>query len=179
VRRQVPQLPPRTNGLRRDPALVALSRDHHGVLVQALGLRRAAQPQAGPGAVRGAIDAYLAFHAAEISGHMADEEGVLLPLAEHVDPGGAARIRAEHREIEALTARLRSAREGDPEVRADLRELGELLDDHVRFEERAFFARVQAVLGADGLAELGRALEEHRRRRGAGAACPLPPRRTI
>lgn len=176
MRREVPELPAGTRGLRRDPALVALSRDHHGVLVQALALRRAAEPQATAPAVRAAIDAYLAFHAAEISDHMGDEEDVLLPRAASVDPAGAARIVAEHREIEALAARLRAAQGDGPGVRADLRALGELLDDHVRFEERAFFMRVQAGLDATALADLGAALARRRLERGAGLACPLPPR---
>jgi hypothetical protein len=176
MRRDIPSLPPGTRGLRRDPALVALSRDHHGVLVQALALRRAAEPRATATAVRAAIDAYLTFHAAEISGHMRDEEDVLLPRAAGADPQGAARIVEEHREIEDLTARLRAADDDGPRVRADLLALGELLDDHVRFEERSFFMRVQAGLDVAALAELGTALETYRRGRGAGPACPLPPR---
>ncbi len=176
ARRDVPQLPPGTRGLVRHPALVALSRDHHGVLVQALLLRRAAEPRTGPGAVRDAIDAYLRFHAAEISGHMADEEAVLLPLTHGVDDAAGARILAEHREIEDLAARLRQATDDGGALRDDLRALGELLDDHVRFEERAFFMRVQERLDAAALETLGRALDRHRQARGVAPGCVLPPR---
>jgi hypothetical protein len=173
--RDVPQLPPGTKGLKRHAALVALSRDHHGVLVQALALRRAAQSSS-PAAVRTALDAYLRFHAGEIRGHMADEEDVLLPLGGGADPAGAERIVAEHREIEALTTSLRETLTTGADPRATLHALGELLDDHVRFEERAFFTRVQERLDAGALERLGQALERHRAERGFAPSCPLPPR---
>lgn len=176
TRRVVPQLPPGTRGLKRDAALVALSRDHHGVLVQALALRRAAGPPATLAQARAAAVTYLRFHEAEIRGHMADEEDVLLPLTAGTDPHGAARIAAEHREIEALAAALREAHAGGVDPRPIMQALGELLDDHVRFEERGYFMRVQERLDGVALEHLGRALGEHRDARGITAGCPVPPR---
>lgn len=173
--REVPQNPLGARGLPRHAALVALSRDHHGVLVQAQALKRAARAHTLPQAARDAARAYLAFHDAEIVGHMADEERVLLPLAGAVDPEGVERILAEHREIEALSTAVRSALDGVEVPRDTLRALGELLDDHVRFEERAFFMRVQERLDSAALAQLGDALDRRRAERGA-PGCSLPPR---
>lgn len=175
-RREVPRLPPGTRGLRRHAALVPLSRDHHGVLVHALQLRRAARPTSAPADVRAALDDYLRFHASEIRGHMADEEDVLLPLAGAADPAGARRLVSEHREIDALSGSLRDALAAGDDPRAAMQALGELLDDHVRFEERAFFARVQERLDPGALTALGAALDEHRARRGFAPSCPLPTR---
>lgn len=177
ARRDVPPLPPGTRGLRRHAALVELSRDHHHVLVQAQALKRAAREDSGTPAGRDALDAYLRFHAAEIRGHMADEEDVLLPLCGALDAPGARRIVDEHREIDALTAALRQARDSGGDPRATLLALGELLDDHVRFEERAFFMRVQEGLDAPTLARLAQALAHQRAARGAAPSCPRPPRR--
>jgi Hemerythrin HHE cation binding domain len=172
-RRVVPDNPPGLSGLRRDVALVPLSRDHHAALVQALDLRRAGEAEAPPDPPAEAARRYLDFYETELLGHFADEEEVLLPRAGRADPEGAARIRVEHRELHRLTSDLRSAA-GPAEQRSLMRRLGELIHDHVRFEERAFFQRVQAALGGDELAELGREMEAHRLRRGRAAACSLP-----
>ena len=53
-----------------------------------------------------------------------------------------------------------------------LAELGWLVHDHVRFEERVLFEDVQAGLGPSGLADVGRALEEHRAARRLAPGCP-------
>jgi hypothetical protein len=165
-RRQVPENPPGTNGLVRHPALRVLSREHHGVLRQALWLRRAGEAAAPPPAARAAGE-YLDFYECHLLPHVTEEEDVLLPLAGHADPEGAARVRAEHRELHEATAALRAALSEGADLRPAARDLGQMLHDHVRFEERAFFTKIQAVLSPAAFQELQRAL------RPAGA-CPLP-----
>ena len=175
ARREIPAGPPGPYSLKRDPALVALSRDHHGALMQALELRRAAERS--PAATADVARSFLAFVHLELSGHFADEEEVLLPVADRVAPGESARVRNEHREIEALTARIPGAIGGREELVPVLVELGDLIHDHVRYEERALFERLQRALGSEELAALGEALDAHRRERGWAESCPLPPRR--
>jgi hemerythrin-like domain-containing protein len=159
--RDVPQNPPGTRGLARHAALVELSRDHHHVLVQALTLRRAADEPLSEGTARVAREA-LAFHADEIRPHAREEEEVLLPCAEAIDGEGCRRIVAEHREMEELAARISAALRDAEDPRPAMKELGQLLDDHVRYEERAFFERVQRGLDAAALDELGRRLSAAR-----------------
>jgi hemerythrin-like domain-containing protein len=159
--REVPQLPPGTRGLVRHPALVELSRDHHHVLVQALTLRRAADEPLSDGTTRVAREA-LAFHADEIRPHSREEEEVLLPCAEAIDGEGCRRIAAEHREMEDLAARITSALDDGGDPRPAMKELGQLLDDHVRYEERGFFENLQRSLDAAALEGLGRRLAEAR-----------------
>jgi hypothetical protein len=176
----VPENPPGTLGLSRDPALVPLSRDHHAALVQAQGLRRAGDgvpPQDGQGAAIRVAEAFLAFHRNELLGHMADEEEVLLPRGESADLDGAARIREEHAELNALTQSLAEAVASGNGLRPLLKQIGTLLDDHVRFEERAFFMAVQAMLTPQALGDLGRALSERRAARGAHPAWATRGRR--
>jgi predicted deacylase len=173
-RRVVPPAPPGAQSLRRDPALMALSRDHHAALVQALELRRAREAS-GSSALRRAR-AYLAFVDAELRGHFADEEAAVLPAAEAVAPAEVERVRAEHREIERLTAEL-----GDRVAAGDVPpalcgELGDLLHDHVRFEERALFESLQRDLDPPALARLGESLRAHRAQRGRGDGCALTPK---
>ena len=66
-------------------------------------------------------------------------------------------IRREALRLEAGEATLEEARE-----------LGGLLHDHVRFEERRLFPMVEEALGPDDLARLGASIEE------AQAATPDP-----
>jgi hypothetical protein len=175
-RRDVPRNPPGTPGLRRDPALVPLSRDHHEALVQVFGLRRAAA--AGMPALRAAASDFTGYFRDELVGHMKDEEEVVLPAAPSADPAGAERIRTEHEELRALAARVEGLLQRGPEealVEAT-RELAQLLDDHVRFEERAYFMRVQEVLPPEALRALGERLEAFRSARGRVESCRLPAR---
>lgn len=177
-RRTVPENPPGTLGLRRDPALVPLSQDHHAALMQAQALSRSAAgtpPYTGPPerTARG----FLAFRQAELLGHFGDEEDVLFPAAERVDPEGTARVRAEHAAMHALAASLEEALAESHDPRPIMAELGSLLHDHVRFEERAWFETLQERLPSGELLTIGSELEARREARGRGPGCALPPPR--
>jgi iron-sulfur cluster repair protein YtfE (RIC family) len=156
-------------GLYRAPALVPLSRDHHEALIQALWLRR------GAGRPPAAL-AFLEFHEAELEGHMRDEEDVVLPAAQGVDPAGAARIREEHDAMRRLAAALRDAVGADGGIAEIMESLARLLHDHVRYEERVFFMGLQEALSPEALATLGADLEAHRAARGFAASCRVRPR---
>lgn len=172
-------MPPGISGLKRHPALVPLSRDHHGALVQARALRLAA---AGTDAerrkhpviptARGFVD----FYERELGGHIADEERALLPRCRDADPEGTHRILAEHRELETLVVAIRDALAAGDDPATPMAQAGQLLDDHVRFEERAFFEGLQRRLSPDALAEIGREIEANRAARGVAMSCALPPR---
>lgn len=144
------------------------------MLVQALSLKRAAQAaDEGMAGVRKTAHTFLDFHRDVMRGHEDDEEQVVLPLAGHADPEGAQRIREEHAELEAAIAALRAALDTGTDPRGLLGEIGQALDDHVRFEERAFFMAVQAVLPAGEMAGLGQALLDHRAARGVAPGCAI------
>jgi hypothetical protein len=155
--RSVPAGPLGAKGLKRDPALVPLSRDHHFALRHALFLRRAAGASDEAAAARVARE-YTAFHRDELVPHMADEESIVFAAFESFDPVGTERLRGEHREIDALTARLRSSLEDDADPRPLMAEIASLLDDHVRYEERAYFMAVQERLPASALIGIGEAI---------------------
>ena len=122
-----------------------------------------------------AARAFLDFIERELRGHIADEEDALLPRARHADAAAAQRILAEHRELLALSAEIARALEAGSDLRSPMAEAGQLLDDHVRYEERHFFEAVQRALPAADLDEIGRAIEASRAARGvAGPACARP-----
>ena len=132
--------------MKRHRALVSLSHDHHHALVQA---RRLARSAAGDEAVRlEAAGDFLAFYASDTIPHFREEEELLFPLV--VDRGGdadelLARVLLEHQRIHALAERLREAQAGGRADAGVMQELGELLNAHVRLEERELFPLIEEV----------------------------------
>ena len=149
--------PPGMRGLKRDPALLPLSRDHHFALRQCLWLRRAAGAADVAAAARVARD-YLDFHRDELVAHMADEEAIVFPAFDPFDGAATDRLRREHREIDGLTSGLRARLDEGGDPRPLMAEIASLLDDHVRYEERAYFMAVQERLPAARLRAIGEAL---------------------
>jgi quercetin dioxygenase-like cupin family protein len=144
--------------MRRHHALVPLSHDHHHSLVEARRLRRAAD---GPGA-DSAARAFLRFFRAESVRHFREEEELLFPLVAGLSEAREPVVRAllEHQRLHALAAELEpEARDGRPAPEI-MRELGELVDVHVRYEERELFPLIERLasdvaLGALALEPVG------------------------
>ena len=142
--------------MKRGAELTPLSHDHHQALFVALKLKRG---EAGAG------DAFAAFLDGDGREHFRAEEEILLPTWLALDPEAdqqlARRVLADHLELHTWHARLRANEVDDTE----LAELGRLLEEHVRFEERTLFPAIEAALAGRGraLAELGERLQaEHR-----------------
>jgi hypothetical protein len=136
------------HGVQRSPALAPLSRDHHVTLTHALRLRRASEPDV-PAVVAG----FLAFLVDDGERHFRAEEEVLLPLLPDDEPAAGLRLTRDHAEI-----RRRARALGEHPDPAAAAELGELLAEHVRFEERELFPLLEARLEAAALADAGRRL---------------------
>lgn len=141
--------------MRRHPALVPFSDDHHHELVQARSLSRAAE---------GGAEERLAVAAAYVEqffgttvDHFRREEEELFPLyARHAGRTPLLeRILREHMELHGLARELRAQVAGGEAEAATLRALGTLLTDHVRVEERELFEEIQRVVPDDELAALG------------------------
>jgi hypothetical protein len=141
--------------MRRDPALASLSRDHHQALFVAQRLRRAEAQTAAQ--AQAALSDYWEAHGRE---HFRLEEELLLPAyAGFGDPYHplVARALCDH---VAIRQRI-DALDGDSAASVDaLRELGSLLAEHVRLEERELFPLIEATLPAAPLAELATALDQ-------------------
>lgn len=138
---------------KRAEALQPLSRDHLKALLAAKALREATDADA-------ARVAFLDFWRDHGAHHFRVEEEVLLPqwaLYAEVDRPGVNRMLEEHLAIRREALRL-VAGEGTVD---DLRALGDLLHDHVRFEERQLFPTIEdALVDAEQLAKLIPAVEE-------------------
>jgi hemerythrin-like domain-containing protein len=139
--------------MKRSAALAALSRDHHHALEAALRLRRA-----GAGDLDGAVALLHAFWEPRGRRHFEIEEQLILPALPQADAAwgeATARIRDEHARIRAAVDALPARGGGVDAAHA----LGQLLHDHVRFEERHLFALLEERLAEDELARLGDAIE--------------------
>lgn len=137
--------------MKRAEALQPLSREHLTALLVAKKLREADDATAAAGE-------FLDFWREHGQRHFRIEEEVLLPgwaAYGAVDRDGVARMLEEHLAIRAEALRLES---GDIALER-LRELGTLLHDHVRFEERQLFVSAEESLDAAALERLAAAIE--------------------
>ena len=139
--------------MKRSEFLQALSRGHHQGLYVALRLRRATPTSAGD-----ARRAFIQFWQMEGRQHFRIEEEVLLPAyARHrpVDEPAVVRVLIEHVDLRRRAAELEASE--SPSL-ADMHELGERLEQHIRHEERTLFPAIEAALPGAELSELARAL---------------------
>jgi mannose-6-phosphate isomerase-like protein (cupin superfamily) len=134
--------------MKRHPALVALSHDHHHALVEARRLRHKAASDEDPAA---AASAFHRFYAGVTVPHFREEEERLFPLVVDAEEAQPLIVQAllDHQRLHALAAALDD--QADP--RTSMRELGQRLEAHVRLEERELFPLIErlAPVELDGL----------------------------
>ncbi|MDN5696627.1 MAG: hemerythrin domain-containing protein [Rubrobacter sp.] len=148
--------------MKRHPALREFSDDHHQGLVHALRLRRAASDSSGRPEEVGR--AFLQFWREDTSVHFRKEEEVLLAVValhagQMLDDESVTQMLAQHARIRGLAMRLDdelNRREAEPEI---LGELGELLEAHIRLEERVVFPLIEEALPEDALTKVSEQLE--------------------
>lgn len=123
--------------MKRHPALLQLSREHHTALKLSLDCRKAvlAADQAAMNALAGQMSSLFA---AELEPHFQREEEELLPWLEAAGEHQlVARTLAEHAQLRSLAERIGRGDLGALEAFATA------LSDHVRFEERELFEKAQ------------------------------------
>jgi len=141
--------------MKRHPALLPLTHDHHHALVWARRLRlaRDTTEQQRLETARG----FLEFFNAEAIRHFREEEELLFPLiAEQLGavPDDVTQLLTQHLEIHAMVHRLgRSVEEGavPPE---DVRSLGLHFEAHIRLEEKRVFPEIEHAVPEADLASL-------------------------
>lgn len=135
---------------KRHPSLVSLSHDHHHGLALALRLRQGDKALLNDGWThdrREQATHLQKFYQEELRPHFASEEQVLFPaMKEHI-PQSVALIDSlvrQHREMEDLIRTISSAGTVDPG--GLLVSFGEILEQHIRLEERELFPMYEAVM---------------------------------
>lgn len=142
--------------MKRHPALIPLSRDHHNGLVQAVRLRRAAA--GGDASARLAAREFGEFFRNEERVHLRDEEEELFPLLlRHVpsQPAPLREARVQHVQLQGFARKLEIAVAAGSVDRETLDAAGELLDAHIRLEERQLFPLIEELVPDDELRRLG------------------------
>jgi iron-sulfur cluster repair protein YtfE (RIC family) len=149
--------PRRCEHMKRAAGLRELSDDHHRGLVQARRFRRAAHSGEADTAEE-AARAFLGFWQIETSDHFRKEEEVLLPvLARHggdMSRGPVVEMLAQHAQIRNLVIQLSDEVRGGSVQQQTLLSTGEILESHIRLEERKVFPRIEEVLPGAALEEL-------------------------
>lgn len=133
--------------------LTTLSHDHHQALRMSQLLKRTEAENAAE--TRESFDRFWRLH----QNHIRIEEEILFPkYAEFVageDPMVAEAL-SDHQQTAELAAQILEA--PAPPVQS-MQALGQLLNDHVRFEERELFPAIEAAVPEDQQAALLKALD--------------------
>jgi iron-sulfur cluster repair protein YtfE (RIC family) len=144
--------------MKRHPALHPLSHDHHKGLILAQQLKKDAPQYKGmPSTLEGKKDYAISFYESELVQHFKDEEEILFPLVKNKNGDVDKMILeliSEHGKMESL---IREVKETD-RLEDLLDELGQLLEKHIRKEERELFVEIENILSDDELKIIGEKL---------------------
>lgn len=144
--------------MKRSRELRPLSAEHHQALLVAFQLKKSLEghPEAAgaPKDLPGLLSLARRFEEKLFQPHAAAEEEL---LGEHLAPADLKRLRSEHVELRRL---VELARKAPPaEARASLGAFADLLERHVRWEERELFPYAEDHLDGEALAIIGGELE--------------------
>ena len=140
--------------MKRDKNLINLSSEHHDGLVIALRIKKALEK---PNNYQVVIN-YVLHLWDSLKNHFNQEEENFLQ-SKNIDKENEfiKRMLNEHERFEELVNRLSS---DNDTVKEALTEFAELLNDHIRFEERELFPYVEQSLTEDELEQIGINLEK-------------------
>jgi iron-sulfur cluster repair protein YtfE (RIC family) len=140
--------------MKRNPALHALSHDHHQGLILAQQLKKGAPQYKGmPSTSEDKKDYTISFYKTELVKHFQDEEVILFPAVRNKNDEldkQIAEIVSEHRKMETLVCEL----EKTNHLEDVLDELGNLLEKHIRTEERELFVEIEKSLSEEELVSI-------------------------
>ena len=145
--------------MKRAPELRGLSEDHQHGLVLARKARKARKAAAGEEGFA-ASDVWAEVEAkfkTELEPHFQIEESLIGTILEtHGESQLSRRLLDEHKALREFLI------PGPSRARADLGRFGELLEAHIRFEERELFEVAQNTLNRDELSEVAKACHTKR-----------------
>jgi hypothetical protein len=144
--------------MKRNRALKPLSSEHHQALLVAFQLKKGlaghAEAAGAPKDLPGLLGLARRFEEQVFRTHARAEEDLLGRFTSEAD---MARLQAEHAELTRLLENARTAR--PPEQRAQLGAFADLLERHVRWEERELFPYAEEHADEATLATIGGELE--------------------
>jgi hemerythrin-like domain-containing protein len=133
--------------LKRHPALIPLSQDHHFGLLLVWKIRQGLEKRVKPDRITQYLDYYFTEH---LEPHfLLEEEHIFSFLAKN----DLMRKEAEQQHVD-LRAKVRTILEETGRPIAELKEFAKELEAHIRFEERKLFQHMQVELMEDELSEM-------------------------
>ena len=149
--------------MKRAPELRDLSDHHHRGLVQARRLRRAATGDEA-NMPEETAEAFLEFWQEGTTTHFREEEEVLLPVLARYREDLLGRepvveMLLQHARIRGLVMGLSDEVKGGSVRLETLGSIGELLETHIRLEEREVFSTIEEALPEEALREVADRLE--------------------
>ncbi|HWO43846.1 MAG TPA: hemerythrin domain-containing protein [Candidatus Eisenbacteria bacterium] len=145
----------------RHPALIPLSHDHHHALALALRCRKQALGQLKPLGKAGLCERAREarnFFSLHLAAHFHAEEAALFPMIESLGAEQGPlidRLKHEHERLRSLV----DAMEASDGLGKVLFEFGDLLESHVRREERELFALFEARIEEAEADAIGRRIK--------------------
>ena len=172
---RAPLLPDDDRGMKRSRELKPLSSEHHQALLVAFQLKQglAGHPESAgaPKDLPGLQGLARRFEAQVLRSHGRAEEEL---LGRWLVEGDMARLCSEHAELSRLIEAGRTARPA--ELRGQLQAFADLLERHVRWEEREVFPYAEGHVDEESLADIGGELEK---RLVIARSEARPPRRQV
>lgn len=139
----------KTKPIKRNKNLVVLSKDHHFGLLACWKVRQGINKEIEPDKIRKYI---LYFWDNHLDQHFQDEERLLFDKNEKT-----TEALQQHQAIRDHIQLIRNAPIINP---PQLNDWADLLDKHIRFEERELFPYLEQILPEERLKEIGQALLE-------------------
>lgn len=141
--------------IKRNPAIVTFSKDHHFALLLVWKIRQGLKKEIEPSRI---INYAIHFFDTDLIFHFEEEETLLF---NKLPSNNLLRLQAEeeHKLIKLEIDSLRN----NPEDKIGIENLADILEKHIRFEERELFNYLQEVFSEDELADIAEAMEARKR----------------
>ena len=141
--------------MKRHEKLQPLSRQHHNGLLAALLLKKGIGKAADANVMAAFI---IDFWNKDLKEHFASEEELLIPplLNSSLDKNLNDQLLKEHELIRSYIDSLKNSADNISIIKA----FSELLDKHIRFEERIYFPQAEKILSDEQLQKIGQQLKD-------------------
>ena len=149
-----------TKPSRRHESLIPLSREHHYALMLCLQIRRERPPDDSKAWARDKARQVALFFAADLAPHFRAEEEVLFPAMRGLAgaPELLDELLSDHQMIKAMVGRLEKT--GAADLAAALADFADLLEAHIRKEERELFPIYERSMSVAAATTVERAIKD-------------------
>ncbi len=135
--------------MKRHESLIPLSRDHHTALLCCWKIREAIKKGVTPERISLYVDYFFNQH---LLAHFHEEETLVFC---HNEGELINKARTDHQELIALATRIKKDRSNEM-----LLQFADLLDNHIRFEERILFPYLESLLPKEKLKQITKQISQ-------------------